>query len=114
MAGDPRSSGAYRKARALWLAGYGGGAAPCAICHGIVNTSLPGTHPHGPTIEHRVPVRVLGRQAQTMAEFVALVCDSSNFAVAHKRCQDRQGGASSVERHPQRQRPQGFTPSRVW
>lgn len=110
---DPRSSSQYRKARALWLAGYGGGPAPCQLCGGLVNTSLPGTHPHGPTIEHRVPVRRLREQVQTYEQWVSLVCDTSLWSVAHKRCQDKQGGASSVERQP-RPRPQGFTPSRRW
>jgi hypothetical protein len=113
MAADPRSHRRYVKARALWLAGYGGGPAPCGICGGVVNTSLPGTHPWGPTIEHRVPVRVLAQQARNRAELLTLVCDTSLWAVAHLRCQSRQGGASSRERRP-RAATQGFTPSRVW
>lgn len=95
---DPRATRRYRTARALWLAGYKGGTAPCALCPWPVDCSLPGTHPWGPTIEHTVPVRVLVAQARDWAQAVAMTCDTSQWAVAHKRCQDRQGGASSVER----------------
>lgn len=96
---DPRATRRYRTARALWLAGYKGGTAPCVLCGGMVLTSLPGTHPYGPTIEHQPPVRALIAMAKDYAHAVAMVSDTSTFAgVAHKRCQDRQGGASSVER----------------
>jgi hypothetical protein len=113
MAGDPRSSGTYRRTRALWLAGYQGGAGTCCLCGGLVNVALPGNHPYGPSIEHRVPVRRLLTQVQTQAEAIAAVCDTSTWGLAHRRCNNKQGGASSVERQP-RPRPQGFTPSRAW
>ena len=97
---DPRRHGTYTRTRRAYLDGFAGGPAPCAICGGTVNTSLPGTHPYGPTIEHRIPVRRMRYMVQTWAELLALACDTSLWAVAHQRCQSRQGGRSSAERAP--------------
>ena len=99
---DPRRSGRYTKARRLWLDGFGGQHGTCCMCGGVVDTSLPGTHPYGPSVEHRVPVRRLLAQASSPAAALAMVCDTSLWALAHRRCNDRQGGASSVERAPKR------------
>ena len=90
---DPRSSRRYTDTRRLWLAGYGGQDATCCMCGRPVDTSLPGTHPMGPTIEHRYPVRMILAEARDDAHAVEMACDTSWWAVAHSRCQSRQGQA---------------------
>ena len=80
------------------------------LCGGMVLTSLPGTHPYGPTIEHRYPVRRIIADSRTWDEAVALACDTTWWALACRRCQDRQGGASTVERMPK----QMYAASRQW
>lgn len=99
---DPRSHRRYVQARAAWLAGYGGGVGVCCLCGNGVDTSLPGTHPHGPTIEHRLPIRTIRASAQTYAEAVALACDTSMWALAHRRCQARQGQRVTAQLNKQR------------
>lgn len=88
---DPRRSGPYVRARKQWLAQYAGGTGTCVICGGIVDTRLTGNHPAGPTIEHLLPVRRILAHAQTWEQVVALACDTSMWALAHRRCQDSQG-----------------------
>ena len=90
---DPRNTRRYVQTRRHWLAGFEGGHGTCCLCGRPVDTSLAGTNPHGPTIEHRVPIRELRTIARTWTELVALTCDTSLWALAHKRCQDRQGQA---------------------
>ena len=98
-----RSHRRYTEARARWLAGYGGGLAPCVLCGRPVNTSLPGTHPAGPTVEHRLPIRHITAIARDRAEALALACDTSMWALAHLHCQRRQGGRTGgAPRPPQR------------
>lgn len=86
-----RSTHRYRTARALWLAGFKGQPHPCCMCGIPVDTSLPGTHPHGPTVEHQLPIRHIEAMARDFTQAVALACDTSMWGLAHKVCQDRQG-----------------------
>ena len=104
---DPRSHRRYiEAANAYVLAApkY----VPCALCDDDVDTDLPRTHSDGPTIEHRLPVRTILATARTQAEALALACDTALWAIAHSRCQSRQG-ASVTNR-----RAMEGTPSRAW
>ena len=86
---DPRRSSAYVLARKRWLRQQYDGS-PCALCGLPVDVSLPGTHPLGPTVEHTLPVR----------SHPHLALDVNLWALAHKRCQDRQGArVSNRTRH---------------
>lgn len=105
-----RSHRRYTQARAAWLAGYGGGLGTCALCGQPVDTSLPGTHPAGPTIEHRLPIRHIEATARNRAEALALACDTSLWALAHLHCQRRQGGAT----RPRAPRKTTASASRPW
>lgn len=51
----------------------------CHICHRLVDMSLPGMHPKGPTIEHIIPVSHGGTNAP------------SNVVLAHRRCNQSRG-----------------------
>jgi hypothetical protein len=99
---DPRSSRRYRATRAAWLAGYRGQPSTCALCGGLVDTSLPARAPGGPTIEHLLPVRTIRASARDWAHAVALACDTSLWALAHRRCQDRQGQRATTAINRQR------------
>ena len=113
---DPRSSGTYTKKRREWLNGFQRQPAPCCMCPGLVDTSLPGTHPDGPTIEHTLPIRTILAEARTYREAVAIACDTSLWALAHKRCQSRQGQAVTAETNRQRNEAAKVLDgaSRVW
>lgn len=105
---DPRSTRRYIESSRDWLASLAaaGDTAPCALCPGLVDLSLPRTHPTGPTVEHTLPIRTILAITETWADAVELCCDTNLWAVAHRRCQDRQGAAAS--RRPRRR------PSRAW
>lgn len=88
---DPRSHRRYRTARITWLRT----ADPtCALCGKPIDTSLPGTHPWGPTVEHTVPVRTILDMSETFAQALDMVCDTSLWAAAHVRCQQLQGASA--------------------
>lgn len=109
-----RSHRRYTQTRAAWLAGYAGGLGTCALCGRPVDTSLPGTHPWGPTIEHTIPIRRIHATAATPAEALALACDTSLWALAHLHCQRQQGARAAAQRR-QRRRPQTMPgQSRQW
>ena len=111
---DPRSSRRYRTLRAQYIADHQGAPALCALCATPVDTTLPGTHPDGPTVEHGVPVRQLRRMAHDWDHLVALTCDTSTWSgIAHKRCQDAQG-ARAVNGTGKPTAGLLGTPSRVW
>lgn len=92
---NPRQHRRYTETRAAWLAGYGGQLGTCVLCGHAVDTSLPGTHPAGPTVEHRLPIRHIIAMTQSDAEALAMACDTTLWALAHKRCQSRQGGKAA-------------------
>ena len=112
---DPRSHRRYVNLRRAWLNAYGGGTGTCALCGRAVNTALPGTVPLGPTIEHRVPIRVMKQTASDFAELLAMACDTRLWALAHRRCQDRQG-AQAVNQQTNRRVARVATArsSRTW
>lgn len=107
MIKDPRSSRRYTQLRKAWLASQ-----PhpiCVLCGRPVPADAPGMSRWGPTIEHLLPIREIRAMATTWDEAVALACDTSRWAVAHRVCNDRQGGRTNGT--PKRPRT---TQSRVW
>ena len=116
MVPDPRRSNRYMTTRRAWLAGYAGQHGTCCMCGQPVDTSLPGTHRYGPTIEHRLPIRTIRAQAQDWAHAVAIACDTSLWALAHNVCQARQGqrvtAAINKQRNEQQHAAEGA--SRRW
>lgn len=85
---DPRTSGTYKAARAIWLRNCG---TRCALCGGTVQLDLSGMHPYGPTIEHTLPIRTIIATAPDYPAAVAMCCDTSLWQLAHRRCQAMQG-----------------------
>lgn len=109
MARDPRSHRRYIEARAAWLSTITAG--NCCLCGKPVDLALPATYANGPTVEHKLPVRVIMRTAPTWLDAVAMCCDTSMWGLAHRRCQSRQGAlVSNVTRHGRSER----TSSRAW
>lgn len=104
---DPRSHRRYRTAAKAHIAAHPPGT-PCCLCDQPIDTTLPSTHPQGPTIEHHVPVRDILAAARDDAEALAMACDTSAWGVAHRRCQDRQGASVTNSR------AMTYTPSRAW
>ena len=102
IAKDPRRHSRYILAARRYLAALT--AANCALCGKPVDLSAPRTSPWGPTIEHRHPVRLIQRQARDWDEAVAMTCDTSLWAVAHKRCQSRQGAIAVNKMRGQRRK----------
>lgn len=98
---DPRSSGTYTKKRRAWLAALGD-VATCCLCGRLIDLALPGTDPHGPTIEHTLPIRDIRVIARDYREAVALACDITYWRSAHRRCQSRQGQAVTAAINRQR------------
>jgi 5-methylcytosine-specific restriction endonuclease McrA len=94
---DPRTSSRYQRTRRAWLNGYRGQPATCCMCGRPVDTTLPGTHRWGPTIEHRLPIRHIIASAQDWASAVALACDTSLWALAHQRCNSQQGQRATTQ-----------------
>lgn len=90
---DPRSSGTYSRTRRAWLAQYRGQPGTCALCGQPVDTSLSGNHPAGPTVEHLLPIRQILATVDTNSAALTLACDVTLWALAHRRCQARQGAA---------------------
>ena len=89
MAGDPRGHRRYQDLARQFIAEHDG--APCAMCGRPVRAGLPIGHPHRATVEHTTPVRVMRRMTDDPARLLDLVCDVRLWALAHRRCQDRQG-----------------------
>ena len=104
MISDPRSSGTYTRTRRQWLDQL-----PliviCCLCGDDLDTSLSGNDPDGPTVEHRIPVRVIINSGADWSQIVRMTCDTGAWAPAHRRCQNAQG-ADVVNAVQQ--------PSRVW
>lgn len=111
---DPRDSARYQRTRRLWIAAYQGGLATCCMCGRAIDTSLPGTHPWGPTIEHRLPIRVMQQMALDWPDLIALACDTSRWALAHNRCNGAQGGSTTKERKPRTMLTTMQNASREW
>lgn len=97
---DPRSHRRYKDARLSYIARHLG--ERCALCHEPVLSN--------PTIEHLDPVRSIMARARSYAEAVAMCCDTTTWALAHQRCQARQGAAVTNRRAT----PPRTTPSRTW
>ncbi|MGE3813487.1 MAG: hypothetical protein AB7I24_18255 [Candidatus Nanopelagicales bacterium] len=101
MSGDPRHSSAYVMRRRRFIKAQPVGT-PCALCGEPIDTRLPGTHPAGPTIEHVVPVR----------HRPDLALDDTLWALAHKSCNDHQGGRAAHDDVPPG--PVVYVPSQEW
>lgn len=100
---DPRSSGSYMRKARDYINARRLQPIDCALCGEPVQMQAPSTTPTGPTIEHTVPVRHLKRMAADRAELVALVCNTEWWAIAHRRCQDKQGAKAVNMRKKSRQ-----------
>jgi hypothetical protein len=94
---DPRSHRRYVTAAKAYIKAHAPGA-PCVLCGRGIDTTLPGMSEWGPTIEHRIPIRVLRTRAVDDADLLAMACDQSTWALAHSSCQKRQGGKAASER----------------
>jgi hypothetical protein len=91
---DPRSHPRYQRARKAWLPT----ADPvCALCGGNIDTLIPGTWPAGPTVEHTIPIRTILAMTDNDADALRMACDTSLWAMAHKKCQSRQGAKAANE-----------------
>lgn len=102
---DPRNSRKYADLRRDYIAR----ADPiCDLCGGWIDTTLPGTHRLGPTIEHRVPIRDVLAYCQTQAEVNAMALDTQTWALAHAKCNQLQGASAGgtiiTTRNAQRRR----------
>jgi hypothetical protein len=64
-------------------------------------------------VEHRLPIRTILATAQTQAEALALACDTSLWAISHRRCNDRQGGQAQADIRAGRGATV-YEPSRDW
>ena len=85
----PQPHAWYAKEAKVWIANH---PRPiCALCGKPVDVSLGGRHPYGPTIEHTYPIRRIRAEARSWTECVAMARDQSLWALAHRRCQSRQG-----------------------
>lgn len=90
MPTDPRSHRRYKTLRIKYLAAHGTHH-PCCLCGRIVDLSLPGGSTWGPTIEHHTKVDHMRRIAANEAQLLDMVCDTSQWGIAHKQCQSKQG-----------------------
>lgn len=94
---DPRSHKRYRTLADQYINDRKHTEQSCALCGKQIPMHLSRTSALGPTIEHRVPVRQILRQAQNQAEALNLVCNTEWWALAHSRCQSSQGGKAANE-----------------
>lgn len=101
--GDPRWTRAYSVKAKAFIDLRRTQPIDCALCGEPVNMQAPSTTPTGPTVEHRIPVRALKRMAKDRAELIRLTCDEQWWAIAHKRCQDRQGALARKPRPKSRE-----------
>lgn len=86
---------AYRRARTIGIAQSGG---ICLLCGQPIRLDLPGTHPQGPTLEHRIPVSRGGHPYHP-----------ANLSASHLSCNSRRGNRLLSELPPPPD-----TPSRDW
>lgn len=103
---DPRKHRRYTTAARQYLDTHRNQPTACALCGQWVDMATPSTTPAGPTIEHQTPIRWIRTNTQTWAECLTLACDTSRWAIAHRQCQDRQGGqaAHQTRQHAQQSR----------
>lgn len=94
---DPRSHRRYTEAATTYIEERKHRPIDCALCGDPINMKAPRTQNNGPTIEHRIPIRDIIKRATTYADAVAACCDTSSWAIAHRSCQNRQGGTSKGE-----------------
>ena len=52
---------------------------------------------YSPTVEHKTKVVSIMAMARTWAEAVAMTCDTSQWDIAHQRCNARQGQRVSTQ-----------------
>lgn len=104
---DPRSHRRYTDLARAYIAARRDQAIMCALCAEPVNMAAPRTHDDGPTIEHRLPIRVIVKQASNFNDALNICCDQSKWAIAHRSCQNRQGAQARNNSSPR-------TPSRIW
>jgi hypothetical protein len=90
---DPRSHRRYVELARKYIAAHT--RANCVLCGVPIDLSLPRTAPGGPTIEHRYPIRRIRVEARTWVDCLALTCDTSMWALAHRKCQSRQGALAA-------------------
>lgn len=57
----------------------------------------PGTHNDGPTVEHKLPIRHIVAGVQGYQDAVDLACNQDLWDLAHRKCQNRQGGKARTE-----------------
>lgn len=107
---DPRRHRRYTEARRAYLNSLPD-QVTCVLCGAPLSTRIDGRWPHGPTIEHRLPIRTILATATSNAEALALALDVALWAVAHKRCQSGQGGRVKGRSGPPRA---SYVPSRDW
>lgn len=98
---DPRSHRSYQQAARSYI-NRQPNPASCSLCGETIDTRLPRTIPEGPTIEHRAPIRYLRTIAVDDADLLTLALDETNWALAHRRCQDKQGAAAANTRNTRR------------
>ncbi len=106
---DPRSHRRYTEARLAYISRHGS-RAKCVLCGEPIDLTLSGSDKRGPTVEHRIPVRRLRQIASSEAELLEMACDESTWGLAHRSCQDRQGGKASRSTT----RPRRHIPERDW
>lgn len=94
---DPRSSRRYRTAALAYLDAHRREAVACALCGGQVDMTAPSTSDPGPSVEHTVPVRWIVANAPDYATAVDWACDVTRWAIAHRGCQNRQGGQATAK-----------------
>ena len=70
-----------------------------------VDLDASGDSPRGPTIEHTYPVRMILARAQSWEHAVELACITTQWRLAHRLCQNKQGARVTNAPHQ---------PSRVW
>ena len=104
---DPRSHRRYTDLAAAHIAANQDRPINCALCGQPINMTSPRTHSDGPTIEHRLPIRTIIKQATSFDEALNMCCDTTKWAIAHRGCQNKQGGHAATQRAPR-------TPSRQW
>lgn len=104
---DPRSHRRYTDLARAYIAANQDRPIRCALCGKPINMQAPRTHSTGPTVEHRLPIRIIMRTATSFAEALNMCCDQTKWAIAHRGCQNRQGGHAANQHAPR-------VPSRQW
>jgi hypothetical protein len=89
----------YSRQKRAFMAQWKAAERPCVICGGIIDYSLPGNHPWGPTFEHigAAAVAITGKAAVDHPE---------DAGPAHHQCNSRGGGRRKRKRpEPEPERP---------